>query len=244
MTDSTQPWPTPTAPPPTTPDGQSPGASDRAPDPTVEPVAVTTDAEPAAAATDALVRNADGHAPQEAVPSDMAPPSDMSRALTDAVAALREELAASRAAQEHQRVLLDKLHDERQLLRDAERDRMRDPVLRDLVQLADTCTRNGRRWRARTDVAPETAEAVGSVLGDVADDIGLVLERQGVDAFAPEVGEPFDRTTARAVTTRPTADPLRDGTVAEVRRPGYRVHQRVFRYCDVVVWRFEKPSES
>jgi molecular chaperone GrpE (heat shock protein) len=196
-----------------------------------------------AAGPEPVVPATDGDDVGAGAPAERAVPADPAGALAEAVTVLRQELAASRTAQEHQRTLLEKLHDERQQLRDAERSRLRDPVLRDLVQLADTCARNGRQWSARTDVAPETAEAVGSVLGDVADDIRLVLERQGVDAFAPRVGDAFDRGTARVVTTQPTAEPGLDGTVAEVRKPGYRADERVFRYCDVVVWRYEQTGE-
>jgi molecular chaperone GrpE (heat shock protein) len=146
--------------------------------------------------------------------------SPVLQALADAVQTLREALEASHHVQEHQRALLDKLHAEKQELREAEQRRLRDPVLRDLIQLSDTCVRNSRQWQQRSDIR-------------------LTLERQGVERCAPVVDDKFDRSEAKAVGSVPTADPTQDGLVAEVRKSGYRLDDRVVRYSEVVVWRHQ-----
>lgn len=158
--------------------------------------------------------------------------------LAEAVTSLSEAVATGRRIQEHQEGLLDKLHGEREQLREAERQRQRDPVLRDLIQLADTCLRNCRQWFDRTDVSAETAERVAGALGDVAEDVRLILERQGVEDFAPEVGDRFVRSEAKAVGSVPASGPEQDGLVAEVRRSGYRLGERVLRFSEVVVAQF------
>lgn len=160
-------------------------------------------------------------------------------ALAAAVESLRDALAASLRTQEHQQALLDKLHDEKERLREAEQRRQRDPILRDLIQLSDTCLRNSRQWRARGDVSPETAEKVGAVLVEAAADVNLILERQGVEDFAPIVEDKFVRSESKAIGTQPTTDVTLDGLVAEVRKHGYRLGDRVLRFSEVVVWRFE-----
>lgn len=170
---------------------------------------------------------------------DLPAESPVLQALADAVQTLREALEASHHVQEHQRALLDKLHAEKQELREAEQRRLRDPVLRDLIQLSDTCVRNSRQWQQRSDIAPDTAEKVSSVLLEVADDLRLTLERQGVEGCAPVVDDKFDRSEAKAVGSVPTADPTQDGLVAEVRKSGYRLGDRVVRYSEVVVWRHQ-----
>jgi molecular chaperone GrpE (heat shock protein) len=160
--------------------------------------------------------------------------------LADAVESLRAALTASQRAQEHQQALLDKLHDEKEQLREAEQRRQRDPVLRDLIQLSDTCLRTSRQWRERADVSQETAQTVAAVLGDAAEDVHLILERQGIEDFAPMAGDKFLRSESKAVGTQPTADEALDGMVAAVRKPGYRLGGRVLRFSEVVVWRLER----
>jgi molecular chaperone GrpE (heat shock protein) len=164
-------------------------------------------------------------------------------ALSEAVDVLRDALAASLRTQEHQQALLDRLHEEKERLREAEQRRQRDPVLRDLIQLSDTCLRTSRQWRDRGDVSAETAQTVSAALADVAEDVALVLERQGIDSFLPAVEDPFLRSEANAVGTRPTNDADREGRVAEVRKTGYRMGERVLRFSEVVVWRFEPADE-
>ena len=164
-------------------------------------------------------------------------------ALTEAVSTLRAALRASEAAQEHQRALVDKLHDERQALREAEQRRFRDPVVRELIQLSDTCLRNSRQWKTRAGIDPDTAAQVSAVLLDAAADVGLVLERQGVESFAPLIDDKFDRAIAKAMGSRETTDSSMDGRVAEIQKPGYRVGDRIIRFSEVFVWKVQIPKD-
>jgi molecular chaperone GrpE (heat shock protein) len=159
--------------------------------------------------------------------------------LAAAVDSLRDALAASRRTQEHQELLLDRLHEEKERLREAEQRRQRDPVIRELIQLSDTYVRTSRQWLGRGDVSTETAEKVSAALAETAADVRLILERQGVEDFEPNPEERFQRSESKAVGTKPTSDPDREGRVAEVRKPGYRMGERVLRFSEVVVWRYE-----
>lgn len=134
---------------------------------------------------------------------------------------------------DHQRALMDKLHGENEQLRRAELERTRDPVVRDLISLADTCLRNGRAWLQREAVTPSD---IDRVLREVTADVELILERQGVETFNPEVGTKFDRREARVVRSANTSDASLDGVVAEVLKPGYRIGDRVLRYCEITLW--------
>jgi molecular chaperone GrpE (heat shock protein) len=158
------------------------------------------------------------------------------RELAEAVEALRADFRhSSMQGIDHQRELMDRLHSENEQLRRAELERSQDPLIRDLISLADTCLRNGRAWLQREAVTPSD---VDHVLRDVADDVEMILERQGVEVFKPEEGTKFDRREARVVRSANTSDTSRDGTVAEVLKPGYRIGNRILRYCEVVVWAF------
>lgn len=160
---------------------------------------------------------------------------DALRELAQAVEALRTDFRHSIQGYDHQRMLMDRLHSENEQLRRAELARSQDPLIRDLISLSDTCLRNGRAWLQRETTTPND---VDHVLRDVADDVELILDRHGVEAFKPEEGTKFDRREARVVRSAHTSDASRDGTVAEVLKPGYRIGNRILRYCEVVVWTF------
>jgi molecular chaperone GrpE len=150
--------------------------------------------------------------------------------LAAAVEELRAALADAARARADQQELIRRLHEENTHLREAVQNRVQDPLVRDLILLADTCVRSGRSWASRS---PD----VERVLADVAEDIGHVLQRNGVETFQPEPGAPFDRREARAVRTVDTADPEHANRVAAVLQPGYRLGDRVLRPAEVVVCR-------
>jgi molecular chaperone GrpE len=150
--------------------------------------------------------------------------------LATAVEELRAALAEAARARGDQQELIRELHQENTRLREAVQNRVQDPLVRELILLADTCLRSGRSWASRD---PDVERAMTGV----AEDIGHMLQRHGVEAFQPEPGTPFDRRDARVVRTLDTDDPERDGHVAEVLQPGYRLGDRVLRPAEVVVCR-------
>lgn len=196
---------------------------------------VVEEKSPTSAALDVPTHPAPIHPSEDDVAGANPDTAGVLRELVETVDALRSEVHRSVQVYDHHRVLVDRLHGENEQLRRAELERSRDPVIRDLISLADTCLRNGRKWLEREAVTPEH---VDRVLREVTDDVVLILERQGVDAFQPETGTKFDRREARVVRSADTFDESLDGVVTEVLKPGYRVGDRVLRYCEVVVWAF------
>lgn len=155
--------------------------------------------------------------------------------LAAAVEELRAALGTAAQVRADQQDLIRQLHDENTRLRDTVQNRVQDPLVRDLILLADTCLRAGRSWATRDGDVPPTD--VEHVLTGVAEDIGNILLRHGVETFLPEPGTPFDRGEARAVRTIDTDDPERANHIAEVLQPGYRLGDRVLRPAEVVVCR-------
>ncbi|WP_170211669.1 nucleotide exchange factor GrpE [Saccharothrix australiensis] len=152
------------------------------------------------------------------------------------LAGINAELAGLHAQSRFLNEVIDRLHAENERLRDAEAQRTLQPALRDLVKLADD-------WRSRrAALADEGDGGLAGLCDEVVEDVTLVLERQGVDEFHPEVGAGFDRHEQRSVGTRPTDDADLDGRVAEVRRPGYRVGAKVVRFAEVVVFKAAPPA--
>ncbi len=134
---------------------------------------------------------------------------------------------------ERQAALVDRLHEENERLRRGAFEQIVDPLVRDLIALADSCLRNASAWRGKSEVAPTDLDRV---LRDIASDLSLILDRQGVEIFAPEPGSPFDRRQHRAARVQPTDSAPYDGLVAETLRPGYRSGIRILRYAEVVVY--------
>jgi molecular chaperone GrpE (heat shock protein) len=150
--------------------------------------------------------------------SDPAP--DAVAGLVEAVGLLRDQLE-----------IVHRRNDE---LSEQARSRADEPLVRDLVLIADAAARTARDWTDR-----ETAEPadVAAALDAVADDLRRTLARVGVEAFEPEPGTPFDRRTATVLRVEPAAEGQPSGRVVAVVRPGYRSGERVIRYAEVVVSR-------
>jgi molecular chaperone GrpE (heat shock protein) len=149
--------------------------------------------------------------------------------LEEALSAIRTELAGLHAQSKFLNEVVDRLHAENEQLRRAGSKATVQPALRELIKLADD-------WRSRAVAVREGADPV-RLCADVVEDVTLVLERQGIEAFSADAGVEFDRREHRAVGTQATDDESLDGRVAEVRRPGYRSEERVVRFAEVVVYK-------
>jgi molecular chaperone GrpE (heat shock protein) len=137
--------------------------------------------------------------------------------------------------------ILDRLHAENERLRRAESQKSLPPVVREMIKLADDWRSRGAVLRSRTE--PSGAEPA-QLCDEIVEDISMILDRQGIEEFRPEPGATFDRHEHRAVGTRGTHDRTLDGTVAEMRRPGYRVDGRVMRFAEVVVFKSTCPGSG
>jgi molecular chaperone GrpE (heat shock protein) len=172
--------------------------------------------------------------------SEIMEPADVTaqdvREVLDLAVVLREihaELASLRRQNEFLNGVLDRLHSENEALRRAESQRALPAGTRELIKLADD-------WRSR-GAGQNREEPCGAALAglcaDIVEDVTIILQRQGVEEFWPATGILFDRQEQRAVATRPTGEPSLDGTVANTRRPGYRMQERVVRFAEVEVQR-------
>ncbi|WP_432570482.1 nucleotide exchange factor GrpE [Kineococcus sp. SYSU DK005] len=158
-----------------------------------------------------------------------------------ALVAVGDDLRRLTDVHERQSALVDRLHADNQALRRAETERQRDPLIRELIGLADTSMRTARNWQERDDPA---AQPVAEALRGVADDIRLILDHQGFETYDPAPGDTFDRRLHKAKGTRNTSDSTLDECVAEALRPGYRYEERIIRPADVLVWHLAERSEA
>jgi molecular chaperone GrpE len=164
-----------------------------------------------------------------------------------------ERLAGIEAgiAEFHQRsayreAVIDRLHQDNQLLRSGERRALLEPVVADLIRLYDALEREA----ARLEAEPDGSAATGALLRGFASEVELILDRCGIERFSAEAGDPYRAGEHRPLSVVPVADPARHNTLAVVLAPGFRdrdsgrvkrpVHARFHQYKE----QGDQPSDT
>jgi len=103
-----------------------------------------------------------------------------------------------------------------------------EPMIRDLILIHDLLPSRNRA-------------ASSNLVVSIRESILELLSRYGVESF--QASEHFDSKLQRCVSRKLTNTPSDDNTVAERIRVGFRRNDKVFRYEEVVVWRYD-PQQS
>lgn len=138
-------------------------------------------------------------------------PASGDDAVAAAVAGLDARLEESQRLQSRQSDLIDRLHAENQQLKAGELRAAQLPLVRDLLRLHDDLA----RMRVAASEADGDLRVVQESLSDT-------LARNGIEAYAPAPGEPFDPRLHSAAGVELTEEEALDKTVAEVTRQGFR----------------------
>lgn len=155
--------------------------------------------------------------------------AQLAEALRDAQQQARELAAVARRQTE----IADELHAENRRLRDGEIREAVAPIVRGLARLSDEIA----QIRGGSD--PTTADLV-----HIDQRVTELLHDAGVTVLRPAPGDAFDVHVHTAAGSVPTEDPLEDGTVVGVRKPGLiRDDGRLVRPAEVLVYRFDTRSE-
>jgi len=148
-----------------------------------------------------------GTAPDDTAPDDTAAAPDG----PDVLAQVAGELHLFHQRSAHRETVIDRLHEENQLLRQGLRRSILEQVVVDLVRLYDGLSRQAGRPGGET-----------AVFASFADDALLALERCGVDPFTAEPGDAYTVGLHVAAGFVDCDDLLRHNTVAEVLLVGLR----------------------
>jgi molecular chaperone GrpE len=148
------------------------------------------------------------------------------------------QLAGFNQRAAHREAVIDRLHEENQLLRDGIGRIVLDPVVADLIRLYDQLEREVRR------LGPD--EPDGRLLQSFAGDVLEILERCGIEVFSAAPGDLFMRGQHRAVAVAPCDDGARHNTVAEVSAAGFQERDtgRVRRPVHVHVYQYSSGTAS
>lgn len=163
-------------------------------------------------------------------------PAPLAQVSSYDLAVMQAELTALRAETIHTNEILDRLHAENERLRRGEVEQLLQPVFRDLLKLSDDWTAMAASWESKDAATPAD---VANKCRNVAEDAKLILERYGVDSFAPDIGATVERRQHRVVGKIPAESSETDNTVAEVRRPGYVYGEKVIRFAEVIAAAYE-----
>jgi molecular chaperone GrpE len=126
---------------------------------------------------------------------------------------VEEQLAEFHRRSAHREVVIDRLHEENQQLRDGISKAILEPVVTDLIRLYDQVDREVRRLRATGQDE--------RLLWSFADDVAQILDRCGIEIYTAEPGDPFDRDRHRPLAVVDCPDESRHNTVAEVTAAGF-----------------------
>ncbi len=159
------------------------------------------------------------------------PPGDAAVPDRELMAALHALTAAVEREHEragHREAIIDRLHEENQLLRRGELQVVFEPVRGALFRLYDMV----RREAVRVDQP---------FLAAIADEIADALGRTGAERYAVKPGDPFDAARHRPVAAEPVTDPALDGMVVEVLADGFERAdgEQVLRRAEVRVGRLK-----
>jgi molecular chaperone GrpE (heat shock protein) len=164
-----------------------------------------------------------GNEPPTIVPEEPEPlpelpaERDALRVLADTVERLAADSQRYHARAEQREAVIKQLHEELQVVRRGERRGMLRPLLTEVARL-----REDIRRQAATLPADYDAVKARDLLLSYADSLEIALADNGVSAYRPEPGDPFESRTHRPVGREPSAAVEQVGTIASVRRDGYR----------------------
>lgn len=162
--------------------------------------------------------------------------SEIQSALSGLLSAVERE--HERAA--HREAIIDRLHEDNQVLRRGELQALHDPVRNALYRLHDMVRRESGRWAAPEPPDPAHAAAL---LAAIADEIAEALARTGVERFTVKPGDPFDPVRHRPVGSDPVTETGLDGTVVTVLTDGFEMGEQVVRRSEVRIGKLQNNPE-
>jgi molecular chaperone GrpE len=140
----------------------------------------------------------------------------------------------------HREAIIDRLHEDNQVLRRGELQELQEPVRTALYRLHDMIKRESERWAAPR---PPDPAHVAPLLSAIADEVAEAVARTGVERFTVKPGDRYDAARHRPVATESVDDPELDGAVVSARTDGFERCDRVVRRADVVVGRLDDQPE-
>lgn len=149
-----------------------------------------------------------------------------------ALSGLSATLEREHERAKHREEIIDRLHEENQLLRRGELQHMHEPVRAALYRLYDIVR--------RAEQEPPDGEHVAPLLEMIGDELAEALGRTGVERYPVEFGDVYDSTLHRPLSATPVTDPALDGKVVEVCAQGFIRGEQIVRRAQVRVGKYRE----
>lgn len=135
--------------------------------------------------------------------------------------------------------IIDQMHQELQRYKEDLYAQLVRPILLDVVEVRDSIMRVGAAYRAKQ---PGEQDIPNKTFSDYAYDLQDILEKNGVEIYSGQPGEPFVPVRQRAVKKVATPDQALHGMVAESLSCGYGYGGRILSAEKVSVYTYEAPA--
>lgn len=142
------------------------------------------------------------------------------QAVRDGLTALLDEFERKLAYDAAKQRQVDALHGELQQHRSNLVARAMRPLVRGVIRLHDDVGKQIATLRARSP-AELTVDAICTMLGNIQEDVELLLVDNEVQLYREDVGRTFDPARQRAARKVESGDPALNGLVAASVRPGF-----------------------
>jgi molecular chaperone GrpE (heat shock protein) len=149
-----------------------------------------------------------------------------------ALSGLSATLEREQERAKHREEIIDRLHEENQLLRRGELQQMYEPVRAALFRLYDNL------GRAVQD--PPDAEHIVPLLRAIGDELAEALGRTGIEKYEVGLGDLYDRELHRPLGPAPVTDEDLDGRVVEICSDGFARGEQIVRRAQVRVGKYQE----
>jgi molecular chaperone GrpE len=170
---------------------------------------------------------------ESSIPGDL---SKIKESITDLVSQFESKLKYDK----HKDEIIDKLHDENQLLRNDLYKKLVLPFINEIIFIIDDYSILFRK-HSQTDVKDLDVAKLLKQFGGISDDLENVLEKNGIEPFSCD-GDHLDSSKQKIIKTIPTDDPNMDKIICERVKKGYIMEAKVIRQEQVTCYKYEKSN--
>jgi molecular chaperone GrpE (heat shock protein) len=146
----------------------------------------------------------------------------------------------NRISQERE-LIIDRLHQENQKLKQGELQQALLPIFRDLIRLYDDLKSTTSKY---SDQATTDNGNVKRDLSCYRETVLDILYRYGVEKIEVSLGADFDSKEHKAVVGTPIAEKEQDRKISGIIRDGFKAESKIIRNVEVEVFRYAAPEHE
>jgi molecular chaperone GrpE (heat shock protein) len=152
---------------------------------------------------------------------------------------LSDQLKENNRISREREIVIDRLHQENQKLKQGELQQALLPLFRDLIRLYDDLKSTAATYDGQTTTG---SEKYVNDLCCYRETIADILYRHGVEKIEVTLGEDFNSKEHKAVAAALAAEQEQDRKISRVVRDGFRTETKVIRSAEVEVLRYTAPK--